>query len=59
MRNQMIDVCDECGKKVAYEKDEDGGTIVVEEIGHVKNLCPECHDEHLERERQLREDEDE
>lgn len=61
IRNAVKDVCDECGKEVIYEKDDDSGLDSIEVEPMVwKQLCEECADEQHERERRLNaQDEDE
>jgi len=55
IRNAVKDSCDECGREVVYEKDEDSGLASVEVEPFIwKELCDDCYEEYLEREKSYR-----
>jgi hypothetical protein len=59
IRNAVKDSCDECGKEVVYEKDDDSGLASVEVEPFVwKQLCNDCYEVYLEREESYREEDD-
>ena len=58
IRNAMKGSCDECGKEVIYEKDDDSGLASIEVEPTVwKELCEECATAHRDRERAYLEEE--
>jgi len=43
VRNAIREQCDDCGKEVVYEKDEDSGLDCIETSPGVwENLCDKC-----------------
>jgi hypothetical protein len=57
VRNALRDSCDECGKEVIYEKDDDSELDSIEVEPRVwKQLCEDCAETHRERERGYLED---
>jgi hypothetical protein len=59
IRNAMKSSCDECGKEVIYEKDDDSGLASIEVEPTVrKELCEECVSEYRDREKRYREDDE-
>jgi hypothetical protein len=42
----ISDKCEECGKVVTYEKDEDGLGVIKKGFGEIVNACSDCIEEH-------------
>jgi len=58
VRNAVKDSCDECGKEVIYEKDEDSGLDSVQVEPMVwKQLCEDCATVYHDQERAYLEEE--
>ncbi|MDX6498414.1 MAG: hypothetical protein QOG23_1674 [Blastocatellia bacterium] len=57
IRNSVSVTCEGCFKKIIYEKDEDSGVDCIQVDGVWMQLCEECAEPIIEKERRYMEDE--